>query len=247
MKSIGRTTIRLGNIGRNSIKIFIKTKSIQEVINRQFSDKNKLIIESPEYIDYVVMKDGNKYYMSRLINGVMQAQQDYIFDDIRKDDIVIDIGASVGGFSIPASKKAKHVYAVEPMTPDMLTKNILLNKRENIDVLDVALGDGETTRLEWLGKSRTVKTKTLTEIKKMCGGCDFLKIDCEGCEWDIKPKELKGIRRIEMEVHKVGFPFSMMEERLSKAGFSYEIEDHPEGNIGLWGIHARRKNGDENR
>ena len=101
--------------------------------------------------------------------------------------------------------------------------------------------------MEWLGKSRTVKTKTLSEIKKICGGCDFLKIDCEGCEWNIKPEELKGIRRIEMEVHKVGFPFSMMEERLSKAGFSYEVENQPEGNIGLWLIHARRKNGNENQ
>ena len=247
MKSIGRTTSILWNIVRNSIKIFIKTRSFQKVINSLFYDKNKLIIESPEYIDYVVMRDGNRYYMHRLINGVIQAQQDYIFDDIRKDDIVIDIGASVGGFCIPASKRANRVYAVEPMTPDMLSKNILLNERENIDVLDVALGDGKTTTIEWLGERKTLKTKTLSEIKKICGGCDFLKIDCEGGEWSIKPEELKGIRRIEMEVHKVGFPFSMMEERLNKAGFSYEVEDHPEGNIGLWGIHAKRKNGNENR
>ena len=226
---------------RGTTKIFIKTKSFRKVINSLFYDPNILIIHSPEYINYIIMKDGNKYYTSRLLNGVVQAQQDYIFDDLHKDDIVIDIGASVGGFSIPASKKAKHVYAVEPMTPDMLAKNILLNERENIDVLDVALGDGRTTRLEWLGKSRTMKTKTLTEIKDVCGGCDFLKIDCEGCEWNIKPDELKGIRRIEMEVHKVGFPFLMMEEILKKAGFSYEIEDHIDGTIGLWGIHAKRR------
>ena len=242
MKSMRRTTRILCNVALNSAKIFIKTKSFQKVINSLFYDKNKLIIESPEYIDYIVMRDGNKYYMSRLINGVMQAQQDYIFDDIRKDDIVIDIGASIGGFSIPASKKAKYVYAVEPMTPDLLRKNILLNERENIDVLDVALGDGKTATIEWLGESRTVKTKTLSEIKKMCGGCDFLKIDCEGCEWNIKPEELDGIRRIEMEVHKVGFPLSIMEERLSKAGFNYEVENQPEGYIGLWLIHARREN-----
>ena len=134
MKSIGRTTSILWNIVRNSIKIFIKTRSFQKVINSLFYDKNKLIIESPEYIDYVVMRDGNRYYMHRLINGVIQAQQDYIFDDIRKDDIVIDIGASVGGFCIPASKRANRVYAVEPMTPDMLSKRILLRERENIEV-----------------------------------------------------------------------------------------------------------------
>ena len=33
-----------------------------------------------------------------------------------------------------------------------------------------------------------------------------------------------------------------MEERLSKVGFSYEVENQPEGNIGLWLIYARREN-----
>ena len=50
MKSIGLTTRSLWNITRNSIKIFIKTRSFQKVINSLFYDKNKLIIESPEYI-----------------------------------------------------------------------------------------------------------------------------------------------------------------------------------------------------
>jgi len=240
MKSLRTKTVTLWNIVKNSIKTFARTKSLQEVINRLFYSKNKLIIE-PGYIDYVVTKDNNKYYMSRLIDSVRQVRQDYIFDDIREDDIVIDIGACIGGFSIPASKKAKHVYAVEPMTPDMLRENILLNKRENIEGLEIALGDGKATRLEWLGESKTIKTKTLSEIISFCGGCDFLKIDCEGCEWNVKPEELEGIRRIEMEVHKVGFPFSMMEDRLSKAGFNYEVEKQPEGHIGLWLIHARRK------
>ncbi|NQE46616.1 hypothetical protein C5S31_11405 [ANME-1 cluster archaeon GoMg2] len=32
------------------------------------------------------------------------------------------------------------------MTSDMLSKNILLNKRENITVLEIALGDGKKIR-----------------------------------------------------------------------------------------------------
>lgn len=140
-------------------------------------------------------------------------------------------------------KRSMNISIAIPVYNEEKAINAVLNELE--DVLDVALGNGETTRLKWLGKSRTVKTKTLTEIKRVCGGCDFLKMDCDGCEWNIKPEELKGIRRIEMEVHKVGFPFSMMEERLSKAGFSYEVENQPEGVIGLWLIHARMKNGEQ--
>lgn len=231
----------LWNIVKSSIVTFARTKSLQEVINSMFYSKDKVIIE-PGYIDYVVTKDGNKYYMSKLIDSVRQVQQDYIFDDIREDDIVIDIGACIGGFSIPASRRAKHVYAVEPMTPDMLRENILLNERDNIDVLETALGDGKTAKLEWLGESKTIKTKTLSEIISFCGRCDFLKCDCEGCEWNIKAEQLEGIRRIEMEVHKVGFSFSMMEARLKEANFNYEVEKQPEGHIGLWLIHAKKKN-----
>jgi len=243
MESVAKTVKSLWHIIKTSIKILIRTKSFRKVINAQFSDENKVIVGLGA-IDYVVTKDGDKYYMSKLIDTITQVQQSYMFDDIDKDDIVIDIGASIGGFSIPASKKAKHVWAVEPMTPDMIRKNILLNKRKNIDVLSIALGDGKTIRLEWQGKNRIIKTKTLTDIKNICGGCDFLKIDCEGYEWDIKTGELEGIRRIEMEVHKIGFPLSIMEERLKKAGFTYKIQNQPEGNIGLWLIHARRKNGE---
>jgi len=242
MKSIARTASNLWNGVKTSIKILIKTRSLRAVINIQFSDENKVIV-GLGVIDYVVTKDGDKYYMSKLVDTVTQAQQSYIYDDIDKDDIVIDIGASIGGFAIAASRKAKIVYAVEPMTPDMLKKNVLLNKRKNIHILDMALGNGERRELKWLNESRIVNTKTLTEIKNICGGCDFIKIDCEGCEWDIKAEELRGIRRIEMEVHKIGFPLSMMEERLKRAGFSYTIQKQPEGNIGLWIIHARRNDG----
>jgi len=41
----------------------------------------------------------------------------------------------------------------------------------------------------------------------MCGEkIDFLKSDCEGCEWFINKLDLEGIRRIEMEVHPTMFP-----------------------------------------
>jgi len=235
-------TTTLWNIVKNSGKTFARTKSLQEVINSMFYSKNKVIIE-PGYINYVVTKDNNKYYMSKLLDTVRQVQQDYIFDDIREADIVIDIGACIGGFCIPASRRAKYVYAVEPMTPDMLRENVLLNKRDNIDVLEIALGDGKTAKLEWLGESKTVKTKTLSEIISFCGGCDFLKCDCEGWEWFIQPDEIKGIRRIEMEYHKCN-PSRFKEELLLNAlseHFELTISkwQHPVNAIGM--IHARNK------
>jgi FkbM family methyltransferase len=240
--SFMRITRSLWSFIKTSIVILIKTKSFRKVINLQFSDENKVVLGLGMF-DYIVTKNGEKYYVSRFIDCVRQAQEDYLFDDIKKDDIVIDIGANIGGFSIPASKKARHVYAIEPITTEMLKENILLNKAENITVLEIALGNGSVKKIEWGGRSKIIETKTLAEIKNICGGCDFIKIDCEGGEWEIKAEELEGIRRIEMEVHKVGFSLSLMEERLKQAGFDYKIEIQPDANIGLWTIHARRNCG----
>jgi FkbM family methyltransferase len=227
---------------RTSIAILIKTKSFRKVINLQFSDENQVVLGLGMF-DYIVTKNGEKYYVSKFIDCVRQVQEDYLFDDIKKDDIVIDIGANIGGFSIPASKKARHVYAIEPMTTEMLRENIRLNNVENITVLDLALGNGAANKIEWGGRSKIIKTKTLADIKNICGGCDFIKIDCEGGEWEIRAEELENIRRIEMEVHKIGFPLSLMEERLKQAGFDYKIQYQPDANIGLWTIHARRNYG----
>lgn len=46
-----------------------------------------------------------------------------------------------------------------------------------------------------------MQTLSLLDIIKECGGCDFLKIDIEGGEWEINPIDLRGIRRIELETH----------------------------------------------
>lgn len=222
------------------LRDFFQSKSLQEFINRRFKDKDKVILEK-EYIDYVVMKNGDLFHMSDDLNSAISVYQDYIFDDIRRDDIVIDIGANIGGFCIPASKMSDHVYAVEPITTEQLRKNVSLNKR-NVGIIDAALGDGSLVEISWgYCNRKSVKTMTLSDIKTICGGCNFLKIDCEGCEWSIKPDELKGIRRIEMEVHKIGKPFAEMENMLKEAGFNYKV-NRRRGYIGLWIIHAVNPN-----
>jgi FkbM family methyltransferase len=231
--------ISIRTIG-NLIKLYVRTKSLQEVVNRLYRSADRIIVE-PGYVDYVVTTDGNKYRMSKLLDSVRQVQEDYHFDDIQQSDIVIDIGACIGGFSIPASRKARRVYAVEPMTPDVVKDNVTLNGRDNIDILPVALGNGQVAELKWLGETKKMTTRTLAQVKEMCGGCDFLKIDCEGCEWNIMTDELAGIRRIEMEVHRVGYPLEAMLNMLEKAGFAYEVENQPEGVTGLWLIHARKR------
>lgn len=126
--------------------------------------------------------------------------KDYFFEDIRPDDRVIDIGANAGAFCIRAARLSRQVTAIEPVTADLLEENIRANAVP-VRVIRAGLGDGKPCTCSWDGCTATVPGRTLGEIFDLAGGCDFLKCDCEGAEWLIRPEELGGVRRIEMELH----------------------------------------------
>ena len=170
---------------------------------------------------------------------------EYQFDDIRDDDIVIDIGANVGAFAIRAARRSRHVVAVEPLTCDILQENVRLNGVE-IRVLCVALGGGTPAEVRWDDRTVTVPTVPLREIIAIAGGCDFLKCDCEGAEWQIDPLDLAGIRRIEMELHLppiCGHTDPALLEYISRY-YEFTIDRIPcHEPLGLMGyLHARRRN-----
>lgn len=171
---------------------------------------------------------------------------EYRFDDIRRDEIVIDIGANVGGFCIRAAQLSDHVLAVEPVLAEVLRENIARN-RLNVTVAEGALGTGERTRITWGGRTVEVTTRPLSDYISMAGGCDFLKCDCEGAEWTLRPSDLDGIRRIEMELHMppIGGPVNRALLDYIGRHYEFEIERTPiSGTQGVMGIlHATRKSG----
>jgi FkbM family methyltransferase len=185
-------------------------------------------------------KYGFQFKPSRNNVTIDQIFKDYKFNDIQKDDIVLDMGANVGGFSMFVSKMVKHVYAVEPIVVDLLKENISINKIDNITVLDKCLGRG-IVKMSWLGKEKEMKGTTLSELISMCGGhVDFLKCDCEGGEWSILPEELKRIRRIEAEVHNFDgkHDFNLFLNLLHNAGFEYDHEISEDGTVMV--IHGKQ-------
>jgi hypothetical protein len=169
---------------------------------------------------------------------------EYRFDDIRPEDIVIDIGANVGAFCIRAAQYSDRVVAVEPVSWKILQENIRLN-RVLVKVIEGALGDGRQGEVSWDGFRVNVPTYTLRQIIGMAGGCDFLKCDCEGGEWQIRPDDLAGIRRIEMELHVPpigGPPNPALLDHIGKY-YDFEIERMPCHDVlGVMGIlHAKSR------
>jgi hypothetical protein len=153
---------------------------------------------------WVETPDGLKWHISEDLYVYHQVIKEYRISDLTEDDLVIDIGANIGVFSVLAARRGAQVLAVEPVMGDELRKNLRLNNIARVRILECALGDGEEIEIIWEGQSRRVPSMTLSGIIEEAEGCTFLKVDCEGGEWYIDPQELHGIRRIEMELHRMG-------------------------------------------
>ena len=169
---------------------------------------------------------------------------EYWFDDIGTTDRVIDIGANVGAFCIRAFRHSQKIVAVEPLTASLLRENIRLNG-VSVQVIEGALGDGKPKTVRWDDYEVMTPTFPLRKLIEMAGGCDFLKCDCEGAEWSITPEDLKGVRRIEMELHLPpisGPPNPALLDYISRH-YDFEIEQKPVHTaLGVMGVlHAERK------
>jgi hypothetical protein len=178
-------------------------------------------VETPEGLRWHIHEDLYIYH---------QVLKEYRFSDLGKDDLVIDIGANIGVFSILATRQGAQVLAVEPVVSDELRRNIRLNRIKHIRVLECALGDGEEKEITWEGQTRRVPSLTLSQIIDEMGGCTFLKVDCEGSEWYIDPEKLHGIRRIEMELHRMGEHwryYAFMEGLRKNFHIDYDPSPHP--------------------
>ena len=151
---------------------------------------------------------------------------------IRTTDTVIDIGANVGFFTIKAAQQASRgrVYAFEPCPPhyEMLGRNVGRNPVSNASISPEAIWDSDgTLELRYSMASGNLNEPTATSVFDIGGTsvatvptvslnrvferenidlCDFLKLDCEGAEYEIlyaaSDQVLKSIDRIAPEWHK---------------------------------------------
>jgi len=166
----------------------LNIKHFQDYVNGRFD------------VDFFLKIDGFYYALNHSIMSVESVKDEYSFEGIGGATI-LDVGGNVGAFAIPASKHAKHIYSVEPLFTEQLQKNVNKNNIKNITVIESGLGSGTRT-VKYNEKSKKVRCLSFSEIKALCSdNINFLKIDCEGCEWDIIKEDLNGINRIEMELH----------------------------------------------
>jgi FkbM family methyltransferase len=150
--------------------------------------------------------------------------------EIKSGETVVDIGANIGVFAMYAATKAPNVlvrsYEPFPKNAEYFTANQKASNVKNIEFHAVAVADiAEKRNLHvedsWILHSLTEKGSddggievdcvSLDQVFSDLDGCDLLKLDCEGSEYEIlyaaSPNTLSKIRRIVCE-------FNILDDKL---------------------------------
>ncbi len=202
--------------------------------------------DSPSFID---LKSGLRILLSSHPHDIITfivvfLRKDY--GSIKRDSVVVDIGANIGIFSLLASLSgAKRVYAFEPSQEafQILCENIRLNRlTDTIIPINRAVGANDNVAVKFPIASSPynrikssddsnrddyyeIQTVSLSSfiVNNNINHIDLLKLDCEGAEFEILPSinqsALTGISKIRMECH--GEPNQLIEE-LHRKGFVVE-------------------------
>ncbi len=176
--------------------------------------------------------------------------------------VIIDIGANIGDTPIYfISKGAKKVIALEPfpysyrLAKENISNNgynektVLLNagygKDSEINVEDKLTGTGDelTPSKEGGIKIRIFSLKTLLDTYNI--DSTLLKMDCNGCEYNLLNEDNETLRRFERMQIEYHYGYEKFKSKFEKAGFKVKYTEPNLGannkNMHLGYIYAIRK------
>lgn len=152
-------------------------------------------------------------FKKQVTKEVFDTKRDYEFNDyerffrVEENDVVVDIGSTVGEFTYSIlHRNPKHVYVVEPISVffDTLKKNL---QGKQVSFTNAAITSDKFLKIKWDGVEEKVKTLTFNEFieNNRLFDINFMKVDCEGGEYDVFSLEnlqiLKQIPKIVVEFH----------------------------------------------
>lgn len=166
-----------------------------------------------------------KFYVESLMDiwilkEILLDKQYHFSKQLTQESTVVDIGAGIGDFDVFIAKKVKWVYAFESNRErlNLARKNIILNRCKNITLI-------------------SCKVKNLEEVLKKykITRCDLLKVDCEGCEYqifkDVSQDTLSHIQQVVMEIHlfnnEMRNKFYILKKQLLQRHFKIKEIDNP--------------------
>ncbi len=144
--------------------------------------------------------------------------------EINDDDTVIDVGGHIGLFSLYAAQFCKNgqIFTFEPAKENfnLLSENMISNNLKNVRCFNLAVTNSNSSVKLFLNdddsghsihskssQSITVNSTSLKQIfdENKIEHCNFLKLDCEGSEYEIikylPPEYFRKIDKMIIEYH----------------------------------------------
>lgn len=201
--------------------------------------KSHLVADKINSFEHILLRDGTKFSaplgVSSLSDirvilevwywGVYSIRKD---SDINEGDIVVDIGANKGFFSIFASKRGAKVFAFEPVprnflvikeniklnnvTDNVIAEQIAISNKDGVAQINLSsINDGAHSMVNDVHSQDSIEVKTapfsIIWDKYSLDKIDFLKVDCEGAEYQIfggmSREDLSKINKVSIEYHEV--------------------------------------------
>lgn len=204
-------------------KIYIK---INAYIKKKSLTKKSFILYKIPFTKIKIYLNLKRDVDKGIFLGTFEYDNRFIFCElVKKNNVVIDIGANIGLYTLLAGNKLQNtgkIYAFEPsqVAVKELRKNIEKNKYKNIDTYEVALSDSNEKRefyrceddaynsliakpMHGIISKDIVNVITLDEFARLNNlrRIDIIKIDAEGMDYSI----LKGAQMILMKFRPIIF------------------------------------------
>ena len=159
--------------------------------------------------------------------------------EIKSNDTVIDVGAHIGLFTMYATQSCKNgnIYSYEPVKEnfEILKANIAINNLQDVKIFNSAVSNSDSTITLFINNDESghsmfsesseniiVNSTTLMKIfdKNNIKKCNFLKLDCEGAEYEIieklPSKYFKMIEKMVIEYHMFDLHPELLEKLKNK-------------------------------
>lgn len=190
--------------------------------------------------------------------------KDYV--DVEEDDVVIDIGFNYGVFAIKSLyNKASKIYGFEPSQKAYNVCKKIYTDKDKIELFNFAVGGNNGKVVFKQGKSSLTsstygdvedfETSYEVDVIKLTDflffhkidKIDFLKVDCEGSEYEIFdsiPDDIfSNIKKIHVEFHyNDGIKVLSLIDKLDRNNFEWTFDPDTNTNNVIGMIYAKNKN-----
>ncbi len=168
---------------------------------------------------------------------------------IENGDVVVEVGANVGEFTLMASRNASKVYSFEPDPNCFFCLNENTREMEHVEVIPQAASNMNSNQVFYVSSEdadssliqpkiysnkieiSTVRLDSWMESKGL-SGIDFLKIEAEGAEMEVLEgmgNEIKNVKKVSVDggPERYGKPTSNdVDQFLQLNGFHTRVKDY---------------------